>query len=98
MTDWPELPITLSSRIEGWRLELINRRDERSCAQDILDRMPSGPGGGHCMVSKSLQQFLQASNPSRLLRQLVTNVVASEKLPASYLGNIWRAPLLFTKP
>lgn len=60
MTDWPELPMTLSSRIEGWRLEMIYRRDDRVVARDILDRMPPRPDGGHCMVSSSLQQLLQA--------------------------------------
>lgn len=34
------MPLTLSSRIEGWRLEAITRLDERISAEDFRDRMP----------------------------------------------------------
>ena len=33
------MPLTLSTRIEGWRLEAIIRLDERVSAEDFRDRM-----------------------------------------------------------
>ena len=41
MTDYPDLPLTLSSQVEGFRLENIVRLDHRISAQDFRDRMPS---------------------------------------------------------
>ena len=34
------MPLTLSSKVEGWRLEAITRLDDRITAEDFRDRMP----------------------------------------------------------
>ena len=51
MTDWPDLPMTLSSALEGFRLEMYSRLDQRITINDILDRMPSNPDGSRAVVS-----------------------------------------------
>ncbi|KAL8796498.1 MAG: hypothetical protein Q9195_001172 [Heterodermia aff. obscurata] len=40
ITGWPDMPLTLSQKIEGWRMEAITRLDERISAEDFRDRMP----------------------------------------------------------
>lgn len=41
ITDWRDLPLTLSSLIEGGRMENIQRLDSRITVQDFQDRMPA---------------------------------------------------------
>ena len=45
VTDWRDMPLTISSEIEGWRMENIHRIDDRITANDFLDRMPSDRDG-----------------------------------------------------
>ena len=58
MTDWPDLPMTLSSALEGYRLEMYSRLDQRITINDMLDRMPSAQDGSRAVVCS--QFFYQA--------------------------------------
>lgn len=38
------MPLTLSSKLEGWRMEGITRLDDRVSAEEFRDRMPTRKG------------------------------------------------------
>ena len=73
MTDWPDLPMTLSSALEGFRLEMYSRLDQRITINDILDRMPSNPDGSRAVVS----------DPTPVPRASGTDIIRSPPLSAT---------------
>ena len=85
--------MTISSKIEGWRLEMWIRLDDRISMNDLADRMPCKPGMVRPMVCNGLHEPASHADLASVLLPWATSVHASASLMVWHLGSQGMGPL-----
>lgn len=68
MWDYDDIPVTITSAIEGWRMEAYFRRNPSLCLEDIQGRMPIGFKHRHKGKEETKLTWPDTALRNRLLR------------------------------